>query len=92
MQYFPAMHDCSCLFLNHRQPVRHNFQQNIKNPPRGQTDLVRHNPKYDVKILTRTAMRLPVFIQTTETRLRQIGMNLKADLRKPNFQGIKCQP
>ena len=68
-------------FKNHRQPVRHNFQQNIKNPPRRQTDLVRHNPKYDVKILMRTAMQL-----------RQIGMNLKAALWKPNFQGIKCQP
>ena len=28
----------------------------------------------------------------TETQLRQIGMNRKADLGKPNLKGIKCQP
>ena len=74
------------------QPLQIHGVQGLQLPFTTEKNPLRQNSKYDVKILTRTAIRLPVFIQTTETRLRQIGMNLKVDLRKPNFQGIKCQP
>ena len=39
----------------------------------------------------RIAVQLPVFIQTIEPRLQQIGIILKTDMWKPNIQGIKSQ-